>query len=433
MAYCPRLLGGVTVIDLIHVLDELKHLVGVADLVIVPADDLDKGIRQGDAGGGVENGGTGVAEEVGGNDGLVGVAEDALQLALAGLLHGNADLIVGGGLLEVDGQVNDGNVQRRNAHGHTGQLAVELGNDLADRTGCAGGAGDDVRGSRAAAAPILERGTVHRLLCGGDRVDGRHQAVLDAEVLMQDLGNGGEAVGGAARVGDELHIAGIVLMVHAHDEHRGVVLARRGHDDLLCAGGDVTGSLFLRQEQAGGLDDILRAELAPLQVRGVSLAEHGNDLTVDDQRVLAAFDVSLAAAVHRIVLEHIGKVIGRAQIVDADHVDLGMLEAGTEHHTADTAKAVDTDFNRHKMRSLSFLRNISNVWHIWYYSILFPECKCFFQKIFLYTKVLVFSTGVWYSINYLTLRSSRCGTFFHTKIAPSCKGYEQLSQRRRTL
>jgi len=134
-------------------------------------------------------------------------------------------------------------------------------------------------------------------------------------------------------------------MVHAHDEHRGVVLARRGHDDLLCAGGDVTGSLFLRQEQAGGLDDILRAELAPLQVRGVSLAEHGNDLTVDDQRVLAAFDVGLAAAVHRIVLEHIGKIIGRAQIVDADHVDLGMLEAGTEHHTADTAKAVDTDFN----------------------------------------------------------------------------------------
>ena len=195
----------------------------------------------------------------------------------------------------------------------------------------------------------------------------------------------------------------------------------------------MAGSLFLRQEQAGGLDDILRAELAPLQVRGVSLAEHGNDLTVDDQRVLAAFDVSLAAAVHRIVLEHIGKVIGRAQIVDADHVDLGMLEAGTEHHTADTAKAVDTDFNRHKMRSLSFLRNISNVWHIWYYSILFPECKCFFQKFFLYTKVLVFSTGVWYSTYYLTLRSSRCGTFFHAKIAPSCKGYEQLSQRRRTL
>ena len=65
-------------IDLIHVLDELEDLVGVADLVIVPADDLDKGIGQGDAGGGVEDGGAGVAEEVGGNDGLVGVAEEPL-------------------------------------------------------------------------------------------------------------------------------------------------------------------------------------------------------------------------------------------------------------------------------------------------------------------------------------------------------------------
>ena len=29
--------------------------------------------------------------------------------------------------------------------------------------------------------------------------------------------------------------------------------------------------------------------------------------------------------------------------------------------------------------------------------------QVFFQKIFLYTKVLVFSTGVWYSTYYLTL------------------------------
>ena len=48
---------------------------------------------------------------------------------------------------------------------------------------------------------------------------------------------------------------------------------------------------------------------------------------------------------HIACLLYTSKIIGRAQIVDADHVDLGMLEAGTEHHTADTAKAVDTDFN----------------------------------------------------------------------------------------
>ena len=33
------------VIHLVHVLDELQHLVGVAHLVVVPADHLDKGCR----------------------------------------------------------------------------------------------------------------------------------------------------------------------------------------------------------------------------------------------------------------------------------------------------------------------------------------------------------------------------------------------------
>ena len=81
-------------------LDEVEHLVGVADLVVVPAHDLDERIRQGDTGLGVEDGRARIAEEVGGNDLLVGVAEDALELALAGLLHGRADLIVGGGLFQ---------------------------------------------------------------------------------------------------------------------------------------------------------------------------------------------------------------------------------------------------------------------------------------------------------------------------------------------
>ena len=44
-------------------LDEAEDLVGVAHLVVVPADDLDKGIGQCDAGLGVEDGGMGVAQK----------------------------------------------------------------------------------------------------------------------------------------------------------------------------------------------------------------------------------------------------------------------------------------------------------------------------------------------------------------------------------
>src|SRR5699024_8682595 len=129
------------VVDGVHVLDELQDLVGVTDLVVVPGDDLHEGVGQSDAGLGVEDGGAGVAQEVGGDNGILGVTQNALQLALGGFLHGGADLIIGGGLGQVAGQVHDGDVQGGNTHGHAGQLAIQLGDNLADSLGGAGGGG----------------------------------------------------------------------------------------------------------------------------------------------------------------------------------------------------------------------------------------------------------------------------------------------------
>ena len=139
-------------VNRVHVLDQLQNLVGVADLVVVPGNDLHEGVGQRDASLGVEDGGVGVAQEVGGNHVLVGVAQNALQLALGGLLHGGADLLVLGGLLQVDGQVNNGHVQGGNTHGHTGQLAVQLGDNLAHGLGGAGGGGASASGSMGAVA-----------------------------------------------------------------------------------------------------------------------------------------------------------------------------------------------------------------------------------------------------------------------------------------
>ena len=357
-----KLLCGV--VDRVHVLDEVEHLVGVADLVVVPAHDLDERIRQGDTGLGVEDGRARIAEEVGGNDLLVGVAEDALELALAGLLHGRADLIVGGGLFKVDGQVDDGDIQRGNAHGHTGQLAVERGDDLPDGLGGAGGGGDDVARGRAAAAPVLQGRAVHGLLRGGDGVHGGHQAILDAEAVVQDLGDGGQAVRGARGVGDELHVARVGIEVDAADEHRRVILGRGGHDDLLRAGVDVRLRLFLRQEQARGFDDVLRANLTPGQIRGVALGEDGDLAAVDHDAVIVALHIGGESAVHSIVFQHVGQIIGGAEVIDAHDLDLRMLQACAKDHTANAAKAVNTDLNTHKTYFLPVYRNISNVWYI---------------------------------------------------------------------
>ncbi len=44
------------VVHAVHVLDELQNLVGVADLVVVPADHLHEGVGQGNAGLSVKDG-----------------------------------------------------------------------------------------------------------------------------------------------------------------------------------------------------------------------------------------------------------------------------------------------------------------------------------------------------------------------------------------
>jgi len=139
----------------LHILDQVDDAVGVAHLVIVPRDKLDEGRRQLDSGLGVEDRRVVITDEVGGDDGLVGVAEEALQGASRGGLEGSTDLLIGGLLLQPDGQVDDGDIGGGHAEGHTGQLAVEFWDDLSDGLSGAGGGGDDVLSGSASASPVL--------------------------------------------------------------------------------------------------------------------------------------------------------------------------------------------------------------------------------------------------------------------------------------
>ena len=69
-----HLLGGV---DLGDVGDEVEDTAGVAPLVVVPADQLDEVLVEGDTSLGIEDGGVVVAVQVTGNDIVLSVGEDA--------------------------------------------------------------------------------------------------------------------------------------------------------------------------------------------------------------------------------------------------------------------------------------------------------------------------------------------------------------------
>ena len=128
---------------------------------------------------------------------------------------------------------------------------------------------------------------------------GGHQAAFDAPFVVQHLGHGREAVGGAAGVADD-GLAGVLGAVDAIDEHGGVVFAGGAHDDFLGAGADVFLRAFLGEEQAGDFDDDVRADFAPFEVGGVFFGGEADFFAVDDQGAAFDADFALEAAVDAI-------------------------------------------------------------------------------------------------------------------------------------
>ncbi|SCJ36920.1 Uncharacterised protein [uncultured Clostridium sp.] len=179
---------------------------------------------------------------------------------------------------------------------------------------------------------------------------GGHQAVLDAEGVVEDLGDGGQAVGGAGGVGHKGHAGIIGCIVDAHDEHGGVVLGRSGHNDLLGTGVDVSLGLLLGEEETGGLHHVLRADLAPGDLGGAHLGVDHHLVAIDGNAVLIILDGAVELAVDGVVPEHVGHIVGgHTGVVDADKLHVGAAEARAEYQAADSAEAVDTDLDAHKL------------------------------------------------------------------------------------
>ena len=146
------------------------------------------------------------------------------------------------------------------------ELALQLGQHQPDRLGGAGRGRHDVQRGGAGAAQIAVRAVLQVLVLGVG-VDGGHQALDDAELVVEHLGQRAEAVRGARRVGDDVLAAVVLVVVDA--EHDGDVLVggRRGDDDLLGARVQVALGLGGVGEDAGGLDDDVDAQVTPRQRR----------------------------------------------------------------------------------------------------------------------------------------------------------------------
>ena len=177
-------------------------------------------------------------------------------------------------------------------------------------------------------------------------MNGGHEAGYDAELVVEDLGDGSKAVGGAGSVRYEL-LAGIGVFVDAANEHGGVVLGGSRHNHVLGTGFDVGLSLFLGEEETGGLNNVFSAYFAPCDFFRVAASGNADGLAVDNEEALFEVIVNSAVelAVHGVIFEHVGHVIYGKKVVDGNYFDVIAFGRGTENEASDASETINTDFS----------------------------------------------------------------------------------------
>ena len=195
---------------------------------------------------------------------------------------------------------------------------------------------------------------VDEALVPGVRVDRRHHAVADAELLVQDHRDRREAVRRARRVRDQgVHVRVVRLgEVDAEDDGHVRVLARCGDDHLARAGLQVAPGVRAGTEAAGRLQHDVRAEVGPGQLGRVALGEDGDPAPRDDEVAFVHLDAAGEAVVDAVVTEQRRERLGVGEIVDRDPVDVvSTLVRGAEGRPTDAAEAVDRNLRAHRPTS----------------------------------------------------------------------------------
>src|SRR6185437_11837921 len=143
-------------------------------------------------------------DNVGGNERLLAVRQDTGQTSLVCVLGEQCvDLVNRRGSPGLDGEIYDRAGRDRSANRKAVQLAGELGDYEADRLGSPCGGWNQVQ-SRCPSAPEILVRKVDEPLVGRVSVNGRHQPVTDADVLVEDSCDRSETVRGARRIGEDV-------------------------------------------------------------------------------------------------------------------------------------------------------------------------------------------------------------------------------------
>jgi len=163
----------------------------------------------------------------------------------------------------------------------------------------------------------------------GVRVNRGHGSADDLELVVDDLGDGRQTVGGAGCVRNDVMLGAIVFfMVHAEHERDVFVLGGGGNNHFLYRAAHVLFRVIGVGEVAGGFDHHLGANGIPGQSAGIPLFENFDGFIVDGDAVCACADLVGQIAEDGIVFQEMCESLGIGEIVHRHEFQVGIVERG---------------------------------------------------------------------------------------------------------
>jgi len=114
---------------------------------------------------------------------------------------------------------------------------------------------------------------------------------------MDNLGKGGEAVGGAGRIGNNRFRGFVFFVVNSHDIGGGVIFGGGGEDYLFGTSFDVLFAGFFGEEGAGGFADGVDVGITPFDIGGTFGVEETDFLAIDAETSVNFFNFMVKTSV----------------------------------------------------------------------------------------------------------------------------------------
>ena len=140
-----------------------------------------------------------------------------------------------------------------------------------------------------------------------------------------------------------------LIVIDAEDDREVGAGGRRRDQHALGAGLQMLRRVVALGEEARAFQRHVDAELLPRQLRRIALGRHLDRAAADVDAAVLGLHLAAERPVHGVVAQEMRVGFDRAEIVDADDLDVAavVLDDGAQDQTPDAPEAVDGDPDSH--------------------------------------------------------------------------------------